>query len=79
MLSWAVSKMCMTDVGRTQDNFILPALPVGGLPISQNRLDRMELVHDRTIPIIYLLIWCLKSVLAESAFSLPLMPIWLGT
>ena len=34
------------------DNFILPALPVGGLPISPGWLDRMKLVHNRTIPII---------------------------
>ena len=33
-----------------QDNFILPALHVGGLPISQDGLDRMKLVRDRTIP-----------------------------
>ena len=44
--------MCMTDVGMTQDNFIHPALPVGGLSISLDRLDRMKLVRDRTIPII---------------------------
>ena len=42
----------MTDAGTTQDNFILPAPPVGGLPISQDWLDRMKLVHDRTVPII---------------------------
>ena len=36
----------------TQDNFILPAPPVGGLPISQDWLDRMKLVHDHTVPII---------------------------
>ena len=42
----------MTDAGSTQDNFILPAPPVGGLPISQDRLDRMKLVRDRTTPII---------------------------
>ena len=35
--------MCMTDAGTTQDNFILPALPVGGLPISQDWFDRMKL------------------------------------
>ena len=28
------------------------ALPVGGLPISQVWLDRMELVHDHTVPIL---------------------------
>ena len=32
----------MTNVGTTQDNFILPASPVGGLPISQDWLDRMR-------------------------------------
>ena len=37
----------MTDAGSTQDNFILPAPPVGGLPLSQDWLDRMKLVHDR--------------------------------
>ena len=42
----------LTDTGTTQDNFILPALPVGGLPISQDLLDRRKLVRDRTIPII---------------------------
>ena len=29
----------MTDADTTQDNFILPAPPVGGLPISQDWLD----------------------------------------
>ena len=42
----------MADTGTTQDNFILPAPPVGGLPISQDVLDRIKLVRDRTIPII---------------------------
>ena len=37
-------QMCMTDAGTTQDNFILPAPPVGGLPISKDWLDRMKLV-----------------------------------
>ena len=32
------------------DNFILPAPPVGGLTISQDWLDRMKLIRDRTIP-----------------------------
>ena len=41
-------QMCMTDAGTTQDNFIPPALPVGGLPLSQDWLYRMKLVHDRT-------------------------------
>ena len=47
-----MGQMHMTDAGTTQDNFILPALPVGGLPISQDWLDRMKLVHNHTIPII---------------------------
>ena len=38
--------------GPAQNYFIFLVLPVGGLPISQDRLDRMKLVHDRTIPII---------------------------
>ena len=29
----------MTDAGTTQDNFILPVQPVGGLPLSQDWLD----------------------------------------
>ena len=33
-------------------HFILPAPPLGGLPISQDGLDRMKLVYDHTIPII---------------------------
>ena len=47
-----MGQMCMTDVGTTQDNFILPAPPVGGLPTSQDRLDKMKLVYDCTIPVI---------------------------
>ena len=40
----------MTDAGTIQDNFILPAPPVGRLPLSQDWLGRMKLVHDRTVP-----------------------------
>ena len=85
----------MTDAGSTQDNLILPAPPVGGLPISQDWLDILKLVRNRTIPIIMpsgknilvdtmfkIIIACGKSsadLAAESALSLPLMPIWLGT
>ena len=43
--------MCVTNVGTTQDNFILPPPPVG-LPVSQDQLDRMKLVRNCTIPII---------------------------
>ena len=35
-----------------QDRFILHALPVAGLPISHDRLDKMKLVHNCTILII---------------------------
>ena len=38
--------MCMTDAVTAQDNFILPAPPVGGLPISQDGLDRLKLVKS---------------------------------
>ena len=88
----------MTDTGTTQDNFIHPAPPVGGLPISHDWLDRMKLVRDRTIPIIlpsgkniladtmfqiitgYTNLGKSKADLtAESAFSLPLMLVLLGT
>ena len=46
-----LSSRCMNG-SNVYDYFILPAPPVGGLPISQDWLDRMKLVHDRTIPII---------------------------
>ena len=82
----------MTDAGTTQDYFILPAPPVGGLPLSQDWLDRMKLVRDRTIPVILpsgkdILVDTMFKIqgkskadlAAESAFSLPLMPVWLGT
>ena len=95
-----IGQICMTDAGTTQDNFILLALPVGGLPISQDRLDRMKLVRDRTIPVTFpsgknMLVNMLFKISVgytnfdtrqiqgrlgtESAFSLPLMPIGLGT
>ena len=47
-----MGQMCMTDAGTTQDNFIIPAPPVGGLPMSQDWLDRIKLVHELTDPII---------------------------
>ena len=55
--------MCMTDAGTTQNNFILPALPVGGLPISQDWLDRMKLVRDRISPVIL-------NILADTMFKI---------
>ena len=69
----------MTDAGTTQDNFILPAPPVGGLPISQDWLDRMKLVYNRSVPIILPSGKSKTDLAAESAFSLPLMPTWLCT
>ena len=59
--------MCMTDAGTTQDYFILPAPPVGGLPISQDWLDRMKLVHDRTVPII---LPSVKDILVDTMFKI---------
>ena len=35
--------------GMTKDNFILPARPVGGLPISQDWSDRIKLVRNSTV------------------------------
>ena len=52
---------------QAQDNFILPAPLVGGLPISQDWLDRMKLVHDRTVPII---LPCGKDILADYMFTI---------
>ena len=37
-----MGQMCMTDAGTTQDNFFLLGPPVGGLPISQDWLDRIQ-------------------------------------
>ena len=62
-----MGQMCMTDAGTTQDNFILPAPPVGGLPISQDRLYRMKLVRDSTIPII---LPCGKNILDNMVFKI---------
>ena len=59
--------MCMTDAGTTQDYFILPAPPVGGLPLSQDWLDRMKLVHDRTVPII---LPSGKDILVDAMFKI---------
>ena len=38
-----IGEMCMTDASTTQDNFILPAPPVGGLPISQDQCNMFTL------------------------------------
>ena len=68
--------MCMTDAGTTQDNFILPAPPVGGLPISQDWLDRIKLVHDRTVPII---LPSGKNILADTMLKITIGYTNLGT
>ena len=47
-----MGQICMIDAGTTQDNFILPSPHVGGLPSSQDWLDRMKLVRKCTVPII---------------------------
>ena len=47
----------MADTGTTQNNFILPAPPVGGLPISQDWLNRMKLIQVKKIPILNLYIY----------------------
>ena len=47
-LSSRMGQMSMTDMGMTQDNLIMTALPAGGLPISKDWPDRMKLVHDHT-------------------------------
>ena len=62
-----MGQMCMTDAGTTQDNFILPVPPVGGLPISQDWLDRMKLVHDRTVLII---LPSGEDILADTMFKI---------
>ena len=57
----------MTNAGTTQDNFILPAPPVGGLPLSQDWRDRMKLVHDRTVPVI---LPSGKNILVDTMFKI---------
>ena len=62
-----MGQMCMTDAGKTQDNFILPAPPVGGLPISQDLFDGMKLVRNRTVPII---LPSGKNILVDTMFKI---------
>ena len=71
-----MGQMCMTDAGTTQDYFILPAPPVGGLPISQDWLDRMKLVHDRAVPII---LPSGKDILVDAMFKIIIGYTNLGT
>ena len=71
-----MGQMCMTDAGTTQDYFILPAPPVGGLPISQDWLDRMKLVRDRTIPVIFP---SGKDILVDTMFKIIIGYTNLGT
>ena len=56
----------MTYAGTAQD-YILPALPVEGLPIFQDRLNIMELVRDRTISIMLLIG---KNILVNMLFKI---------
>ena len=60
-------QMSMTDAGTTQDNVILPALPVGGLPISQDWLGRMKFGSKPTIPIT---LPSGKNILADTMFKI---------
>ena len=47
-----MGQMYVISAGTTQDNFNIPEPRVRGLPISQDRLDRMKFDSRRTIPII---------------------------
>ena len=60
-----MGKPSMTDADMAQYYFILPALPVGRLPISQDQLDRLKLVHNCTTPI---LLPSGKNILADMMF-----------
>ena len=73
-----MGQMRMTDAGTTlsADNFFLPAPPVGGLPISQDWLDRMKLVQDRTVPII---LPSGKNILVDTMFKIIIGYTNLGT
>ena len=62
-----MGQMCMTNSGMTQDNFILPSPPVGGLPLSQDWLDRMKLVCNHTIPTI---LPSGKNILVDTMFKI---------
>ena len=59
-----MGQMCMTDT------------PVGGLPISQEWLDRMKLVRDRTIPVI---LPSGKDILVDTMFKIIIWYTNLGT
>ena len=62
-----MGQLCMTDASTTQDNFIFPAPPVGGLPIFQDQLNITKLVRNHTIPII---LPSGKTVLADTTFKI---------
>ena len=65
----------MTDAGTTHDNLILPAPPVGGLPIFQYWLERTKLVRNSTIPII---LPSGKNILVDTMFKIIIGYINLG-
>ena len=71
-----MGQMCMTDAGTTQHTFILPVPPAGGLPISQDWLDRMKLVRDCTIPVI---LPSGKDILVDTMFKINVGYTNLGT
>ena len=94
-LRWRVA-MCTNGSGlydRCENDTRQMYPPVGGLPVSQDRLARTKLDHDRITPVI---LPCEQNTLADhtfkisiryiyldtwqiqSAFSLPLTPTWLG-
>ena len=43
-----IGHMLITDAGTNQEIFILPAPNVGGLPIFQDQIDKMDFVRERT-------------------------------
>ena len=63
----------MTNEGKMQNNFTLLSPPVRELAISQDRLDRMNLVCNRTIHII---LPSRKKILADLMFKTTPTLIW---
>ena len=51
----------------TQDNFILPAMPIRGMPMSKDRVERMKLVHNLTITVI---LPSRNNILADMMFKI---------
>ena len=55
-------------MGTTQDNFNIPALHEGGLPLSQDWLDSMKFVHNRNISITLPMVFDGKTVAQATEF-----------